>query len=90
MRSTHSFAVNVIKRTNDTDKNSALLYARITVDGLRSEISLKERIPVKDWDGNREIAKGKTIAAKALNQVIDDVRFQIKSRYRMLQSKVRW
>ncbi len=44
MRSSHSFAVNIIKRNSGAGKNSALLYARITLDGDRAEISLKEKI----------------------------------------------
>ena len=43
MKSTHSFAIDFIKRLCKEDKKKALMYARITVDGERKEISLKER-----------------------------------------------
>lgn len=85
MRSTHSFAINFIKRVCGTNRNHALLYARISLNGERVEISLKEKITAKDWDGNKEIVKGKSIEVKALNQHIDDIRYQIKSKYRLLQ-----
>lgn len=85
MRSTHSFAINIIKRTCKSNTKKALLYARISVDGERSEISLKESIIADDWDTAQEIVRGKTTKVKELNQHIEDVRYQIKSKYRMLQ-----
>lgn len=88
MRSTHSFAINFIKRNCSGNKNKALIYTRISVDGERAEISLKEHIHPNDWDANKEIVKGKTIEVKEFNQHIEDVRFQIKSKYRMLQEAV--
>ena len=35
------------------------IFARITVDGDRKEISLKENIKTSDWDSAREIVNGK-------------------------------
>ncbi len=87
MQTTHSFAINFIKRSCSSDKTKALLYARITVDGERAEISLKERITASDWNARREIIKGKSIHTKELNQYIEDVRYQVKSKYRLLQEQ---
>jgi predicted site-specific integrase-resolvase len=84
MRSAHSFAINFIKRNCIGDKKRALLYARISVDGERAEISLKEQINSDDWDSRKEILKGKTIQVKELNQHIEDVRYQLKTKYRAL------
>ena len=85
MRSSHSFAINFIKRSSIGDKKNALLYARITLDGERAEISLKESIQTDDWDGHKELVKGKSSQVKSLNAHIEDVRFRIKSTYRELQ-----
>jgi hypothetical protein len=85
MQTTHSFAINFIKRNCSSDTKKALLYVRITVDGERAEISLKEKINANDWDARREIVKGKNIQVKELNQHIEDIRYQIKSKYRLLQ-----
>jgi hypothetical protein len=41
MQTTHSFAINSIKRNCSSDTKKALLYVRITVDGERTEILLK-------------------------------------------------
>lgn len=48
MTTTHTFAVDIIIRRNKSDKEKALTYARITVDGEAKEISLKESIAVAE------------------------------------------
>ena len=87
MRTTHSFSIDFIIRRCKDDKNQALIYARITVDEERKEISLKERIDVSDWDARQEIVKGRTEKVKTLNKHIEDVRFKIKEKYRLLCDK---
>jgi len=85
MKSTHSFGIDFVIRRCKTDNKRALIYARINVDGERKEISLKEHINANDWNFTNETVKGKSSEVKALNEYIDDVRFKIKSKYRMLQ-----
>lgn len=82
MRSNHSFAINFIKRKSSGDK--ALLYARITLNGERVEISLKEQVNSEEWDGHREQLKGKGVLSRQVNQFIEDVRFRIKEKYKQL------
>jgi hypothetical protein len=85
MRSRHSFSTDFIIRKCKGDKSKAILFARITVDGCSKEISIKEKIDSDDWDNKREMVKGKSQAAKAINNAIDDIRFRIKEKYRMLE-----
>jgi integrase/recombinase XerD len=87
MRSTHTFAVNFIKRNCKDDKTQAFIYARITVDEEQREISLKERISAADWDTDKEVVKGKSEKAKSLNIYIEDVRVRIIEKYRVLCDK---
>ena len=87
MKTTHSFSIDFIIRRCKDNKKQALIYARITVDEERKEISLKERINVTDWDPQQEIIKGRTEQVKALNKNIEDVRFKIKEKYRLLCDK---
>ena len=84
MRSTHSFGIDFIIRRCKEDKTKAFVYARITVDEERKEISLKEQIIASNWDSKQEIVKGKSIDAKAINKTIEDVKFRIKEQYRLL------
>jgi len=85
MKTTHSFSIDFIIRRCKDKKTQALIYARITVDEERKEISLKERITATDWDPNQEIVKGRTEKVKSLNRHIDDVRDKIRNKYRVLQ-----
>lgn len=87
MKANNSFAIDFIIRISKYDRHSALIFARITVNGDRKEISLKENINTKDWDSAGEILKGRTEGIKSINAHIDDVRFRIKEKYRMLQEK---
>jgi integrase-like protein/Arm domain-containing DNA-binding protein len=87
MKANNSFAIDFIIRISKYDKYSALIFARITVNGNRKEISLKENINTKDRDSSREIVKGRTEEIKSINAHINDVRFRIKEKYRMLQEK---
>ena len=62
MRSTHSFNVDFILRKCKGDEKYGLIYARITVDGERKEISIKEKIECNEWDSRREQVIGKGFA----------------------------
>jgi integrase/recombinase XerD len=84
MKANHTFGIDFITRTCKSDKTSAHLFARITVDGERREISLKEPVKLKDWDSAREVVKGNSIGARSINNHIEDVRFRIKEKYRNL------
>lgn len=85
MKTTHSFCIDFIIRRNKENKNKALIYARITVDEERKEISIKEHVNADDWDGKSEMVRGRSIHVKTVNNVIDETRFKIKEKYRMLK-----
>lgn len=87
MRSPHSFEIEFLIRRCKDDKTSGFIYVRITIDKERAELSLKERIPVADWDSKKKQVRGNSMQVKALNQHMDDVRFKIKLKYRMLLDK---
>lgn len=84
MRSTHSFGIDFIIRRCKEDRTKAFIYARITVDEERKEISLKEQVDVDIWDSKKESVNGKSTQVKAINKTIEDVRFRIKEQYRVL------
>jgi hypothetical protein len=87
MNSTHTFAVDMIIRRNKKDKEKALIYARITVDGDAKEISLKERIAVAEWDNKTETVIGKSIRVKWINNAIAETREGIKQKFRWMRSE---
>lgn len=87
MKTTITFGIDFIIRLNKKQKDKALLYARITVNGARKEISLKQDIVAKDWDTNKEAVRGKSEETRTINNYIEDVRYALKEKYRMLVDK---
>ncbi len=71
MRTEITFAIDFIIRLNKTQRDKALLYARVTVNGDRKEISLKHSFNAKDWDGRQEIVKGKSQEVRSINNYIN-------------------
>lgn len=87
MTTTHTFAVDIIIRRNKNDKEKALIYARITVDGEAKEISLKESIAVAEWDSKTETVTGKSLRVKSINNAISETRDGIKQKYRWMRAE---
>jgi len=85
MKTTHTFGIQFIIRTGKNDKSKGIVYARITVDTRRIEISLKKTIAVGDWNNARGIAKGSSPEAKKFNSYLEQVHAQLTDAYRELQ-----
>jgi len=51
----------------------APIYARVTVDGRRSEISLQRQTSVTYWDTKSKKTTSRTTQGKALNAFLDQV-----------------
>ncbi len=85
MKTTHTFGIQFILRTGKKDKTKGIIYARITVESRRTELSLKKHMAVDDWNNNRGIAKGSGIEAKKFNSYLEHVRAQLAEAYRELQ-----
>jgi integrase len=85
MKTTHTFGIQFIIRTGKKDKDTALVYARITVETRRIEISLKKTIAVDEWNKARGVAKGFSPEAKKFNSYLEHVRSQLTDAYRKLQ-----
>ena len=63
------FWINLTKEHN----NLVPIYARITVDGKRAEISLKRSISVTSWDTKSKRSKSRSEEGKVLNIYLDRV-----------------
>jgi len=87
MRTTHTFGLQFILRQNKKDQNSGIIYVRITIEGQRSEISLKKNLPTSQWNNARGKANGSSKDAKSLNAYLDDIRIKLTECYRELQLK---
>ncbi|TDS64346.1 Arm DNA-binding domain-containing protein [Myroides indicus] len=60
MKTKNTFGIHFIIRVSNSNKTvPSLIYARITVNGQRTEISLKLKISPNSWDNIKGKAKGK-------------------------------
>lgn len=73
----HSFSFIIFPRISSKADNSVLLFARITVNGRRSEFSIQRSIPSASWDSKRGKAKGNSIEARKLNSYINEVKAEL-------------
>jgi hypothetical protein len=85
MRTTNIFSVQFIIRRYKHDPASALIYARITVDAKRIEISLKRTINPALWHPSAESVKGTSNEVKQINKFIEETRYKLRESYQALQ-----
>lgn len=64
----------------------APIYARVTVDGKRAEISLKRVTQVTFWDPNAKKTTSRTTEGKQLNNYLDQVRAKLLACHKQLSS----
>ncbi len=71
MRSKQTFSVSFWADQKNATNGEALLYVRVTVNQKRSNISLKRRVPVNQWDAKKSRCKGAGASARQLNNYIE-------------------
>lgn len=69
-------------RNKVTKDGTAPIYLRITVNGKRSQLSIKRKIDVKKWNSEAGKVTGTTKDIRELNRYLDSIRHQI---YRIQQ-----
>lgn len=57
MKTTHFFGIQFILRPGKKDKTKGIIYARITVETQRTELSLKKAMAVDDWNNKGALQK---------------------------------
>lgn len=77
MKTNSTLSINFFTRKPKGSSIELSIYARITVNGRRSEISLKRVILVNDWDSNKGRCKGNTTKVRFLNAYLDEVYNQL-------------
>lgn len=81
MRTTDSFGIHFILRMNKAKNGNAPVYARISVNGERIEMSLRKNIKIVDWNNSKGLARPKNDALKLLNNHLEQVRCLLTSHY---------
>ncbi|WP_456866196.1 Arm DNA-binding domain-containing protein [Galbibacter sp. BG1] len=62
-----TFSVLFFTRKLNSNKNELSIYARITVNGKCSEMSLKRKTSVNEWDSSKRRLRGNTPRIKTLS-----------------------
>lgn len=91
MRSSNTFGIQFVIRLSKLQKTDpATVFARISVNGRRCEISLKKKINPQNWDDVKGKARGTKDEIRKLNEHIERVRTLIADCYHALvqQKKV--
>jgi site-specific recombinase XerD len=91
MRSSNTFGIQFVIRLSKLQKTDpATVFARISVNGRRCEISLKKKINPQNWDDVKGKARGTKDEIRKLNEHIERVRTLIADGYHALvqQKKV--
>lgn len=87
MRATKTFSVLFWADLKNAVNDQALIYARITINGKRTNISLKRKVPISLWDAKKKQAKGHTIQAKQVNNCLEQARAKLYQHYQELEYK---
>src|SRR5882672_12315117 len=83
MRSSNTFGMHFTLR-NKQQNGKHPIYARITVNKTRCELSLKYYLHKNDWNEIKGIAKAKNEELKQLNSYLEEVRGKLARHYREL------
>jgi integrase/recombinase XerD len=88
MKTTNTFGVVFYLRKYKARDGKAPIYARITVDGQRTDIALKRDIDMENnWNSAKGMAKGKSEEIRALNTYLEQVRSRLTECYQEIQIK---
>jgi Phage integrase SAM-like domain/Arm DNA-binding domain len=85
MKTKHTFGVHFIIRPNKNEDGKSSIYARVVVNGTRTEISIKAFVLPDEWSASRGAAKSRNEALKLLNNYLEDVRGKLFTAFRDLK-----
>jgi site-specific recombinase XerD len=87
MRATNTFSILFWVDQKKAIFTYALIYARITVNGKRVNISTKRKVPLEIWDAKKKKAIGNSSEARQINLYLDQVHSQLFQSYQDLVFK---
>jgi site-specific recombinase XerD len=81
MKRVNTFGIQFVIRKHRIKNDEAPIYARITVNTNRCEISVKRRIHIDNWNNGKGMAKGKNPEISKLNSYLEQIRSQLVNHY---------
>ncbi len=85
MKTTPTFSIHFWANFSRVKDGQTLLYARITVNGKRATIGLKQRVAVAEWDIRKNRMRGTNQQARLINSYLDEVYSSLFSCYQSLK-----
>ena len=74
MKNRSTFSLLFWANTSLIKNDQVPVYARITVNGKRINLSLQRRIPLSSWDANKGKVRGTKQQARLFNKYLEQVR----------------
>ena len=87
MRTTNTFSVLFWADQKNAKNNDAIIYARVTVNQKRVNISIKRKVSIDLWDKKKKKARGNSSEARQINQYLTQVNSQLFQCYQDLKFK---
>jgi hypothetical protein len=69
-----TLGIHFVLRMNKATNGIAPIYARITVNSKRCEVSIKRKISIDSWNSGKGMAKPSTSENKQLNSYLEQIR----------------
>ncbi|MFS4416684.1 site-specific integrase [Maribacter sp. 2307ULW6-5] len=85
MKTSHTFTILFWINKSRIIAGQAELYARITANGKRTNIGLKRKIDIKNWDNSAKKARGNSATAREINNHINSVQANLFGIYQKLK-----
>jgi site-specific recombinase XerD len=82
-----TFSVIFYLRKPKTEDDKVPIYARVTINGKRMELSMKQKIKGEDWSDQKGMAKTKKEEFKILNNYLEQMRSSFVECYRDMAIK---
>ena len=87
MQHSHTFSIIFWINTSRIKNDEAKIYARITVNQKRVNISLKYNVSVNTWDKNKSRVKGNCEKSRIINHYLDQVYTKLFKCYQELNAE---
>ncbi|WP_417881829.1 site-specific integrase [Xanthomarina gelatinilytica] len=87
MKTSSTFSILFWLKLSKVKNGKAPLYARITVNGKRAEISLKRKIKIEYWSSAKNKVKGTNQQARTINEFLDQVSSELHQAKNELKSE---
>ncbi len=87
MKNSNTFNILFWLKLANVKNRKAPLYARITVNGKRAELSLKRKISISDWNTGKNRLNGLSHQSKLINNYLDQIQAKLFECYQKLQNE---